>query len=116
MFRIEELLDLFRDDTEVIKIILSSYLLSQRENKELSDSVFQQLLFLKQIQPNIHIKIKMKTTEDDCKGLNKKKQKKVKIKILSEMLNITKMILLYNLYVWGSSRYINRTLMQERHG
>jgi hypothetical protein len=35
MFRIEELLDLFRDDTEVIKIILSSYLLSQRENKEL---------------------------------------------------------------------------------
>lgn len=64
MFRIEELLDLFRDDTEVIKIILSSYLLSQRENKELSDSVFQQLLLLKQIQPNIHIKINYKSSEN----------------------------------------------------
>lgn len=64
MFRIEELLELFRYDPEVIKIILSSYLLSQRKNKELSDSVFQQLLFLKQIYPNIHIKINYKSSEN----------------------------------------------------
>ena len=57
MFRIEDLLNLFQDDVEVMKIISSAYVVSQRENKKISDSVFQQLLFLKSIQPNIYIKV-----------------------------------------------------------
>jgi len=47
MFKIEELLDLFRHDTEVMKAILSAYEVSQKGNKELSDKVFKQLFFLK---------------------------------------------------------------------
>ena len=57
MFRIEELLKLFQNDQEVMEIIKSAYMISQRNNKELSDIIFQQLLFLKSIQPNLNIKI-----------------------------------------------------------
>lgn len=53
---IEELLNLFNDE-EVRKIILSSYFLSQEKNIELSNEVFQRLLFLKLTNPSISIKI-----------------------------------------------------------
>lgn len=51
---IEELVNLF-GDKEVTKIILSSYFISQERNKKLSDEVFQQLLFLKMMHPDINI-------------------------------------------------------------
>lgn len=53
---IEDLLILF-DDEEAKKIILSSYFLSQEKNNELSDSVFEKLLFLKIMYPEISIQI-----------------------------------------------------------
>ena len=57
---IEELLSLFGDE-EVRKIILSSYFLSQEKNKELSDTVFEKLFFLKTIYSEISIKINRKS-------------------------------------------------------
>ena len=57
MFRIEELLNLFKDETEVIKIITRAYEISQRENKELSDKVFEQFYFFKTIYPELSIKV-----------------------------------------------------------
>lgn len=56
MFNIDELLYFF-DDDNVKKIILSSYLISQRQNSKLSDIVFQQLLFLKRFHPELCIEI-----------------------------------------------------------
>lgn len=64
MYRIEELLDLFQNDTEVTKIILSAYSTSQKANQKLSDRVFMQLLFLKQVQPNLRIKVNYESNED----------------------------------------------------
>lgn len=59
MFNIVELLDLFGDE-KVKKIILSSYLLSQKQNSHLSDLVFQHLFFLKLCYPNLSIEIDYK--------------------------------------------------------
>ena len=56
MFKIEELLNLFKNN-EIKNIILSTYLFSQSQNKELSDDVFQQLFFLKSLYPNICIEV-----------------------------------------------------------
>lgn len=61
MFEIEELLNLF-DNDDVKKIILSSYILSQKKNKQLSDEIFQQLLLLKKTFQNIEIKINTDST------------------------------------------------------
>ena len=54
MFEIEKLLNLFSDE-KTKEILLQSYCLSQEENKALSDSVFEQLLLLKTIDPRINI-------------------------------------------------------------
>ena len=61
MFKIEELLQLF-ENNEVKRIILSSYMLSQTTNKELSNKVFEQLFFLKKTYPEIEIKIDRNST------------------------------------------------------
>lgn len=54
MFNLEDLLKLFED--KKIKSILSySYFLSQANNKVLSDSVFNQFLYLKKCNPSINI-------------------------------------------------------------
>lgn len=54
MFEIEKLLSLF-PDKEIKEILLRSYYLSQEKNKGLSDSLFEQLLLLKTINPKINI-------------------------------------------------------------
>lgn len=59
---IEDLLNLF-EDKEVRRIILSSYYLSQDNNKELSDIVFEKFFILKKMYPNINIVIDRKSTE-----------------------------------------------------
>lgn len=64
MFKIEELLDLFRHDTEVMKAILSAYEVSQKGNKELSDKVFKQLFFLKLVQTDLQIEVNPRETEE----------------------------------------------------
>ena len=51
---IEELIGLF-DNPKVKKLLLESYLLSQKENKVLSDAVFAKLFYLKKANPNINI-------------------------------------------------------------
>ena len=56
MLKIEELLNLFSDD-EAKKIILSSYMLSQKRNKELSNALFEHLFFMKLFYPNINIDV-----------------------------------------------------------
>ena len=58
---IEELIKLF-DDQEVRKIILSSYYMSQKTNKELSDTIFEKLFILKQTHPNLNIVIDRAST------------------------------------------------------
>ena len=54
MFKTEKLLSLF-PDKETKEILLRSYYVSQEKSKDLSDSVFEQLLFLKRTTPKINI-------------------------------------------------------------
>lgn len=54
MFNLGDLLELFEDE-EIKNILSSSYYLSQKNNKELSDSFFNRLLSLKTNDPDIKI-------------------------------------------------------------
>ena len=54
MVDINELADLFID-RYIKKLIKESYYLSQEQNKELSDSIFKQLFYLKKQQPKMFI-------------------------------------------------------------
>lgn len=54
MFKIEDLLSLFPNE-KTREMLVYSYYLSQEKNKGLSDSVFEQLLFLKEQNPDINI-------------------------------------------------------------
>ena len=64
MFEIENLLNLFSDE-DIKEMLLYSYYLSQEKGKDLSDSVFGHLLFLKTINPRINI-ILDTTKEKSC--------------------------------------------------
>ncbi len=54
MLKIEDLLSLFPNEN-IKEMLVYSYYLSQEKNKDLSDSVFGQLLLLKSINPSINI-------------------------------------------------------------
>ena len=54
MFKIEDLLSLFPNE-KIRELLMYSYYLSQEKNKDLSDSVFEQLLLLKIMNPSINI-------------------------------------------------------------
>ena len=56
MFKIEDLLNFF-DDERVIELVTLSYYISQQEDKELSDKVFEQLLIMKETNPKLDIVI-----------------------------------------------------------
>ena len=54
MFKIEDLLSLFPNE-KTREMLVYSYFLSQEKDKDLSDSVFEQLLLLKSMNPRINI-------------------------------------------------------------
>lgn len=64
MFKIDELLDLFSDE-KIRKMLVASYRLSQENDKYLSDSVFEQFLLLKKLNPNINVVLDI-TKEKSC--------------------------------------------------
>ena len=54
MFKIENLLDIFPDQN-IKELLLRSYFLSQEQNKELSDRIFDQFLLLVTQNQSINI-------------------------------------------------------------
>ncbi len=54
MFKIDDLLGLFPNE-KTRKMLVYSYYLSQEKDKEASDSVFEQFLLLKKMNPKINI-------------------------------------------------------------
>ncbi len=61
MFKIEKLLSLFSNE-RTKEMLVYSYYLSQEKDKKLSDSVFEQLLLLKTMNP--HINVILDTTKE----------------------------------------------------